>query len=244
MKLFFHKWGSPKYFYQFAGRLLPFLRLLTVIFFLYGLIGGLYLAPPDFQQGDGFRIIYVHVPAAILSLLIYGVMTFSAVVGFIWKVKLSDVVIKTAAPLGAWFTFIALVTGAIWGKPMWGTYWIWDARLTSELILLFIYFGIIGLRSAIQDHQLAESATRIFVIVGSINIPIIHYSVYWWNTLHQTGTIDFFGKSLMDPSMLYPLYAMIAAFIGFFGILLLMQMRIEIVMRENKAEWVKEILEC
>lgn len=232
MMLFLKKLGSPKYFYHVAGIVLPWVSVLTIILFAYGLIGGLYLAPPDYQQGDGFRIIYVHVPAAILSLSVYAFMSIAAVIGFIWKIKLSDIVIKVAAPIGAWFTFLALLTGAIWGKPMWGTYWIWDARLTSELILLFIYFGIIGLREVIQDKTLAAKAVGIFVMVGFINIPIIHFSVDWWNTLHQGDTIKLFGHSLMAPSMLHPLFAMIFAFIGFFAVLLLMRIRIELVERK------------
>ncbi len=243
MRQFIHKWGSPKYFYHYAGRLLPWFCIAAISLFSYGLVGALYLAPPDYQQGDGFRIIYVHVPAAFMSLGIYSLMTFAAIVGFIWKIKLSDIIIKTAAPLGAWFTFLALVTGAIWGKPMWGTYWVWDARLTSELILLVIYFGLIALREAIPDKELAAKATGIFTIVGFVNIPIIHFSVYWWNTLHQGDTIQVFGKSLMAPSMLHPLLAMILAFIFFFGIVLLMRMRLEIIKRANKTLWVREFLQ-
>ena len=239
---FFHKWGSPRYFYRFAGKMLPWLVVITLVLFAYGLVGGLYLAPPDFQQGDGFRIIYVHVPAAFMSLGVYTFMAIAAVVGFIWKMKLSDLMIKVAAPIGAWFTFLALVTGSIWGKPMWGTYWVWDARLTSELILLFVYFGVIALREAIQDKNLAARATGILVIVGFVNIPIIHYSVYWWNTLHQGDTIQVFGKSLMAPSMLHPLFAMIFAFAFFFAVILLMRARCEILKREKKTSWVKELL--
>lgn len=240
---FFHKWASPKYFFKFSSKMLPWLVLITIVFFVYGLIGGLYLAPPDFQQGDGFRIIYVHVPAAFMSLGIYAFMTVAAIISFIWKMKLSDIVIKVSAPLGAWFTFLALVTGAIWGKPMWGTYWVWDARLTSELILLFIYLGIIALRGAIQDQVLAAKATGILVVVGFVNIPIIHYSVYWWNTLHQGDTINVFGKSLMAPSMLHPLVSMIFAFVFFFGTILLLRMQYEILERDKKAKWVRELTE-
>jgi len=243
MRQFFHKCGSPKYFYRFAGNMLPWLVVLTVILFAYGLTAGLYLAPADFQQGDGFRIIYVHVPAAFMSIAVYSFMALAAAVGFIWRMKLSDVMLKVAAPIGAWFTFLALVTGSIWGKPMWGTYWVWDARLTSELILLFIYFAVIALREAIQDKELAAKATGILVIVGFVNIPVIHYSVYWWNTLHQGSTINVFGKSLMPPGMLYPLFSMIFAFTFFFGIILLMRARCEILKREKKTSWVKELLE-
>lgn len=242
MWIYLHRFASPKYFYHFAGKLIPWLIPGIVLLFGYGLMGGLYLAPADFQQGDGFRIIYVHVPAAFLSLGIYLFMTMAAICGFIWKMKLADVAVKVSAPIGAWITFLALVTGAIWGKPMWGTYWIWDARLTSELILLFIYLGIIALRSAIPDKTNAAKACGIMVLVGSINIPIIHYSVYWWNTLHQGDTIKLFGKPLMAPSMLHPLYAMILAFLFFYGLILLMRMRNEILFREKRSQWVQELL--
>ena len=239
---FIHKFGSPQYFYDFTGKLLPWLGLVTLFLFIYGLIGGLWLAPADFQQGNGFRIIYVHVPAAILSLGVYSFMTVVAIIGFIWKIKLSDVMLKVAAPLGAWFTFLALVTGSIWGKPMWGTYWVWDARLTSELILLFIYLGIMALRSAIDDKNNAAKACGILTIVGFINIPIIHYSVYWWNTLHQGDTLKVFGKSTIAPSMAHPLIAMIFAYLFFFGLILLLRARSEILLREKRSHWVKELI--
>lgn len=240
---FFHQFGSPKYFYNFAGKAIPWLTVITIVLFAYGLFGGLYLAPPDYQQGDAFRIIYVHVPSAFMSLGVYTFMTVAAIIAFIWKMKLADVAVKVAAPLGAWFTFLALFTGSVWGKPMWGTYWVWDARLTSELILLFIYFGIIALYSAIPEKSKAERAIRVLVIVGFINIPIIHYSVYWWNTLHQGDTISFDGKSLMAPSMLHPLFAMIFAFGFYFAIVFFKRMRNEIIKRERKTSWVKEILQ-
>ncbi len=237
----FHKWGSPRYFYHFAGKLLPWLTLVFLVLFCYGLVGGLYLAPPDYQQGDGFRIIYVHVPSAFLSLAAYTTMTASAVIAFIWRMKLADMVLKSAAPIGAWFTVLALVTGSIWGKPMWGTYWVWDARLTSELILLFIYMAIIALQQAIPDRDTADRAVRILTIVGFVNIPIIHYSVYWWQTLHQGDTLKFFGPSLIAPSMLHPLLAMIVAFMFYFVIVLLMRTRNEILLREQQTQWVKQL---
>lgn len=237
----FHKLCSPKYFYFFAGRMIPWLALICVVLFSYGLIGGLYLAPPDYQQGDAFRIIYVHVPSAFLSLMIYSVMAVAAITAYVWQIKLADIVIKVAAPIGAWFTFLALITGSIWGKPMWGTWWVWDARLTSELILLFIYFGIIGLQSAIPDQTIAAKATRVVVLVGFVNIPIIHYSVYWWNTLHQGDTLNLFGKSLIAASMLHPLIAMIFAFATYFALVLFIACRREILLREKNTHWVREL---
>lgn len=240
---FIHKWGSPKYFYTFAGRCIPWLAILTVILFAYGLVGGLILAPADYQQGNAFRIIYVHVPSAFMSLAVYSFMTVCAIVGFVWKMKLSDVMIKVSAPIGAWFTFLALFTGAMWGKPMWGAYWVWDARLTSELILLFIYFGIIALRQAIDDVNVAARAVGLLTIVGFVNIPIIHYSVYWWNTLHQGDSIKFIGQSTIAPSMLQPLIVMTFAFMLYFVLLLLMRARSEVLKRERKSSWISEVVQ-
>jgi len=238
----FHRLSAPKYFYTFANKLIPWFAVMAVALFSYGLVGGLYFAPADYQQGDAFRIIYVHVPCAFLSLMVYVTMTMAALIAYVWQIKLADMLIKVSAPLGAWFTFLALATGAIWGKPMWGTWWVWDARLTSELILLFIYFGIIGLQSAIADNQVAARAVRIMVLVGFINIPIIHYSVYWWNTLHQGSTLKFFAASLIAPSMLHPLLAMIAGFSFYYGLVLLIGIKREILLREGKTQWVQEVL--
>lgn len=233
-----HKHLAPQYFYRTAGYLLPWLGSLSLLLFVYGLIGGLVLAPPDYQQGDAFRIIYIHVPSAFLSLMVYMVMAIAAAIGLIWRIKLADVIVAASAPLGAWFTLLALVTGSIWGKPMWGTWWVWDARLTSELILLFLYLGVIALRAAIPERDKAAKASAILLIVGIINIPIIHYSVYWWNTLHQGDTLRLFGPSLIAPSMLHPLLAMIAAFIFYYATVMLLRARTEILIRERKSNWV------
>ena len=238
-----YKLASPQAFYRISGSILPYLTLVTFFALAYGLIGGLYLAPADYQQGDGFRIIYVHVPAAFMSMSIYSMMAAAAVVSFIWKIKLADIFVKVSAPLGAWFTFLALCTGALWGKPMWGTYWIWDARLTSELILLFLYLGIIGLQSSIPDKHIAARAVGILVIVGVVNLPIIHYSVYWWNTLHQGDTLKIFSQSTIAPSMYYPLIAMILAFACYYAVVVLLRIRNEILLREIKTQWVRSILQ-
>jgi len=242
MKVWFHKLTSPKNFYLFAGYCLPWLMFLGLVLFAYGLLGGLVLAPADYQQGDAFRIIYIHVPSAFLSLMVYGIMAGAAAVLLIWRVKLADVVIAASAPLGAWFTALALITGSLWGKPMWGTWWVWDARLTSELILLFLYLGIIALRSAIPDRDNAAKASSILLLVGVINLPIIHFSVYWWNTLHQGSTIKLFGPSLIAPTMLHPLLAMIAAFVCYYLSLMMMRARTEILKRERKSSWVRDLL--
>lgn len=180
---YLHHLVSPKKFVGLTQAALPWLSLLCVISMGYGIIGGLMLAPADYLQGDGFRIIYVHAPCAFLSLLIYAVMAGAAISILVFRLKLAPMVIRHSAPIGALFTFLALVTGSLWGKPMWGTWWIWDARLTSELILLFVYLGIILFQSAIQHRQSSERAIAILILVGLVDLPIIHYSVYWWNTL-------------------------------------------------------------
>ncbi|HSW68834.1 MAG TPA: heme ABC transporter permease [Gammaproteobacteria bacterium] len=233
---------SPKKFYASTTPLLPWFAIGFVICVSYGLIGGLFLAPPDYQQGDGFRIIYVHVPSAFLSMIIYLTMAIAALITLVWRVKVAAICMSCSARIGAWFTFLALVTGSIWGKPMWGTWWIWDARLTSVLILFFLYLGFIALQSVIADLQNRERASAVMAIVGVINLPIIHYSVIWWNTLHQGPTISQFAKPSIAPDMLHPLLAMIAAFMFFYGWILLLRMRNQILLRETKSQWVQEVL--
>lgn len=230
---------SPKIFIQFSNKLLPWLSALFLLSLGYGLIGGLVLAPADYQQGDGFRIIYVHVPAAFLSLMIYGVMASAAFSALVWRIKMAYLVIKHSAPIGATFTFLALVTGSLWGKPMWGTWWIWDARLTSELILLFLYLGIILFQSALSQKHSGNRAVAILILVGFVDLPIIHYSVYWWNTLHQGSTLRLLSPSAIDGSMLYPLLAMISAFILYYTILLFMRIRYEIAIQDERVHWLK-----
>jgi heme exporter protein C len=228
---------SPKIFFRFASALLPWLTVLFIFTFSYGLIGGLALAPADYQQGDGFRIIYVHVPCAILSLMIYGVMASAAFSALVWRIKMAFLVIKHSAPIGAGFTFLALVTGSLWGKPMWGTYWIWDARLTSELILLFIYLGIMLFQSAAAQKSAGGRAVAILILVGFVDLPIIHYSVYWWNTLHQGSTLRLLSPSAIDSAMLYPLLSMITAFISYYAIVLFMRIRHELIAVDANHHW-------
>jgi len=242
MWLWFHKLASPKNFYQIANKIIPWTAIICLLLFGYGLIGGLLLAPPDYQQGDAFRIIYIHVPSAFLSMMVYICMAIAAAVHLIWRIKLADIIIAASAPLGAGFTFLALLTGSLWGKPMWGTWWVWDARLTSELILLFLYLGVMALRSAIPLQESAGRASAILLVVGIINIPIIHYSVYWWNTLHQGDTLTLTGPSLIAPGMLHPLLAMMAAFICYYVTVMLMRTRTQILQREKKSQWVQELL--
>lgn len=239
----FHRFGSPKYFYETSLWLSRWTAIAAVILFITGLYGGLILAPADYQQGDSFRIIYIHVPAAWMSLFVYMVMATSGAIGLIWRIKLADIVARSSAPIGASFTFITLLTGSIWGKPMWGTWWVWDARLTSELILLFLYLGYIALQSAFDDRRVAARAGAILALVGIVNIPIIKFSVDWWSTLHQPATIAKFGAPSMHIDMLIPLLLMALAFKAFFISLLLIRARTELLEFECNTAWVKELLQ-
>ena len=238
----FHRLASTPHVYALATRLTPWLSWPAAALIVAGLYGGLVLAPPDYQQGDGFRIIYVHAPCAWMSLMVYVTMAISAAVGLIWRMKVAHAVAASCAPIGASFTFAALVTGSLWGRPMWGTYWEWDPRLTSELILLFLYLGYMGLRSAIDDAQRADRASALLAIVGVINVPIIHYSVLWWNSLHQAPSVMKLAKPEMPAAMLIPLLMMLAGFTLFFFALLLVRMRAEILNRERTANWIREAL--
>jgi len=238
----FHRLGSPPYIYGLAARLTPWFGWPAALLILGGLYGGLFIAPPDYQQGDGFRIIYVHAPAAWMSLMVYTTMAVAAAVGLIWRIKVSHAVAASCAPIGASFTFAALVTGALWGQPMWGTYWEWDPRLTSELILLFLYLGYMALRSGIDDTQRADRASAVLAIVGVVNVPIIHYSVLWWNSLHQAPSVMKLAKPAMPASMLIPLLMMFLGFTLYFAAVLLVRLRGEILNRERATSWVREVL--
>jgi len=240
IKQTFHKLGSPRSFDRLASILIPWFLSISVLLFAAGLYGGLVYAPADYQQGDSFRIIYVHVPAAWMSMFCYVLLAASGAVTLIWRMKLADVVARAIAPLGASFTFIALFTGSIWGKPMWGTYWVWDARLTSELILLFLYFGFMALQAAIDDRKNAAKAGALLALVGVINLPIIHFSVEWWNTLHQGATVTKFDSPSIATSMLIPLLIMFAAFKTYFFAIMLIRARAELLWSERKAKWVCE----
>lgn len=235
----FHKLASPPHAYRICSRMLPWLGWASAIAIVVGLYGGLFLAPADYQQGDGFRIVYVHAPAAWLSMLVYGTMAFAAAVGLIWRIKLGHAVAAASAPIGASFTFLALATGSIWGKPMWGTWWVWDARLTSELLLLFLFAGVIALRSSIDDRDRADRASAVLAIVGVVNLPIIHYSVYWWNTLHQASTLTKMGKPSMTGDMLRPLLLMLLGFTLFYAAVLLVRLKAQILIRERDASWLR-----
>jgi heme exporter protein C len=241
MMLFFHKLASPKYFYNFAGRLIPWLAWACLLFFITGLYYGLVKAPPDYQQGDSYRIMFIHVPAAWMSMFVYVVMAGAGIIGLVWHIKLAEIVAVSSAVVGASFTFLALVTGSLWGKPMWGAWWVWDARLTSELILLFLYLGVIALYNAIEDKRTAARSTAILAVVGVVNIPIIHYSVEWWNTLHQGPTVSKFGAPSIAISMLIPLLLMAVAFKLYYALVVLIRARCEVLDRERNTQWVKEL---
>ena len=236
----FHRLGSPPYIYNLAGRLTPWFAWPAALLMVGGLYGGLVLAPPDYQQGDGFRIIYVHAPTAWLSLSVYTTMAISAAIGLIWRIKVSHAVAAACAPIGASFTFCALVTGSLWGAPMWGTFWEWDPRVTSELILLFLYLGYMGLRSAMEDTQRADRVSAVLAIVGVVNVPIIHFSVTWWNSLHQAPSVMKFDRPDLPASMLVPLLMMLLGFTLLFAALLLVRLRGEVLRRERTANWIRE----
>jgi len=238
----FYRLASPPHVYALAARLTPWFAWPAAALIVAGLYGGLVLAPPDYQQGDGFRIIYVHAPSAWMSLMVYVTMAVSAAVGLIWRMKIAHAAAASCAPIGASFTVAALVTGSLWGRPMWGTYWEWDPRLTSELILLFLYLGYTALRSAIDDAQRADRASALLAVVGVINVPIIHYSVLWWNSLHQAPSVMKLAKPEMPVAMLLPLLMMLLGFTLFFVALLLVRLRGEILRRERSASWIREAL--
>jgi len=236
------KFASPVHFYALANRLAPWLGRAAVLLFMIGVYGAFFHAPADYQQGESFRIIYVHVPSAWMSMFVYMTMAGAGAAGLIWKTKVSDAIARSCAPLGASFTFLALATGSLWGKPMWGTWWVWDARLTSELILLFLYLGYIALQSAIDDRRTAARAGAVLALVGVVNIPIIHYSVEWWNTLHQGPTITKLDTPSIHIDMLIPLLVMISAFMCYFFAIVLVRARCEIIEQERNSKWVQELV--
>ena len=223
--------ANPTAFLGLVGRVLPYLWAATAAAFALGLWLSLFVAPPDYQQGETARIMYLHVPAAWMAMFVYAVMAVAALGTLVWRHPLADAAQKAAAPLGAGFTFICLTTGSLWGKPMWGTYWVWDARLTSVLVLFILYLGLIALWRAIDDFGRAARAAAILTLVGSVNIPIIKFSVDWWNTLHQPASVFRLGGPTIAPSLLWPLLVMAVAFTLLFAALHLMAIRNEILRR-------------
>jgi len=238
-----YKYAAPKNFYDLAGILIPWLAGLTAILLATGLYLGLFVAPPDYQQGETVRIMFIHVPAAWMSMFIYVVMAGAGAAALSWQVKLSEILMTASAPIGASFTALALASGSLWGKPMWGTWWAWDARLTSELVLLFLYFGIMALQASIEDTRRAARAAAILALVGVVNIPIIHFSVEWWNTLHQPASVTKLSKPSIHIDILIPLLIMAVAFKTFFATVVLMRMRNLVLERERETQWVADTVE-
>lgn len=227
--------ANPTRFLELAARAIPWLAAAALILLAAGLYLAFFVAPPDYQQGETVRVMFVHVPAAWLAMFGYVLIAAAALGTLIWRHPLADVAAKAAAPIGATFTFVALVTGSLWGKPMWGTYWVWDARLTSMLVLFLLYLGLIALWQAIEEPGRAGRAAAILALVGVVNIPIIKFSVDWWNTLHQPASIIRLGGPSIDPSMLAPLFVMAAGFTLLFVVLHLIAMRAEIFRRRVRA---------
>lgn len=240
---FLYRMASPKVFYQITQSWLSWLGYGALILLAIGFVWGLVFAPADYQQGDAFRIIYVHVPSAFLSMAIYGWMGFLALLLLVWGIKMAGMLLGIAAQLGASMAFLALVTGSIWGKPMWGTWWVWDARLTSELILLLLYLAILATKSSFQNKEQGDKLIAILTLVGLIDLPIIHYSVYWWNSLHQGATLTVFVKPKIASSMLYPLLFTLLGFAFYCIWWMLHKARHEVLNREKKQSWVKELVE-
>lgn len=223
-----HKYFNPGKFGRMADKVLPFSAGLTAIFIILGLYYSLIGSPPDYQQGESVRIMYIHVPAATMALGVYTFIALVCAASLIWKNPLSDMIAISAAPIGAGFTLICLITGSLWGKPIWGTWWVWDARLTSVLILFFFYLGYMALYNAYDDRRRAGQTSAILALVGFINVPIVKFSVDWWNTLHQPASIVRMGGPKIDPSMMTPLIIMFLAFISFFITVLILRVKVEI----------------
>ena len=236
----FHQLGSPPTFDRFAARWAPLCWLVALPLLGIGTWLALFNVPADYQQGDSFRILYIHVPSAWMSLMVFAVMALYAAIGLVWRIKVCEILAMACAPIGAAFTLITLLTGSIWGKPMWGTWWDWDPRLTTELILLLLYLGVIALYRAIEDRRSAARAASLLAITGVALLPVIRYSVVWWDTLHQGQTISVLGTSKMDASMLPPLWWIVIATKFVFAGSLLNRARADNLAREQGRDWVRE----
>ena len=230
-----HRFANPARFQRLVDPLLPWLAVAAVGLFALGLWWGLVRSPADYQQGDTVRIMYVHVPAAWLAMLVYGLVALASAASLIWRHPLADIAARAASPLGAGFTLIALATGMFWGKPMWGTWWVWDARLTSVLILFFLYLGHIALTHAFDDPARGARAAAVLAIVGVINLPIIKFSVDWWNTLHQPASVLRLAGPTIDPAMLAPLFMMAGAYLALFLALQIVRMKTELASARIRA---------
>lgn len=240
---FLYQLASPQLFYKFSSRIIPILSVGALLTLVCGMVWGLVFAPPDYQQGEAFRIIYLHVPTAFLSMALFSWMGFLAVLLLVWRIKIAGLLLSQVAQVGACMTVLALITGSIWGKPMWGAWWVWDARLTSELILLLLYVSILVIHSAVTNKDKADKMIAILTVVGLIDLPIIHYSVYWWNTLHQGATLSVLAKPKMDMSMFYPLLITLVGFFLFALWIILEKARNELLLRERKQSWVRSLYE-
>jgi heme exporter protein C len=238
IKRFFHQFASPRFIYNLGEKVSIYFCVLAFIFIGLGTYQGLFIAPPDYLQGDAFRIIYIHVPTAYISLLCYVIIAVASFIAYVWHIKLGYYASQALAPIGAVFTVLALLTGAIWGKPMWGSYWQWtDPRMMSELLLLFLYLGFIILSKSFNEQEKGDRVSSILAIVGIINIPIIHYSVEWWSSIHQGATLMKKGGPSIDPSMLTPLLFMLAGITCYFIYISCLRLNTIILIREQGARW-------
>ena len=237
------KFSSPQNFYNLAGRMWPWFATLATLLTAVGLWISFFIAPTDAQQGEGYRIIFVHVPTSQMSMFIYIVMAAWAGFGLAFNTRLSGMMASALAPTGALFAFLSLVTGALWGKPMWGAWWVWDARLTSELILLFLYLGFLALQASIDDPRRADKACAVLALVGVVNVPIIYFSVKWWNTLHQGASVSLTRSPTMASTMLWGMLIMVVACWMYAITIALLRVRNIILERERHTEWVKHALE-
>lgn len=238
--LWFHKLGSPKYFYALSKRFATPVFFSGLVCSVVALAWGLGFAPSDYQQGDSYRIMYIHVPAAMLAQSCYLAMGIAGLVFLVWQMKMAAVFIQAVAPIGALMALLALVTGSIWGKPTWGTWWVWDARLTSVLLLWILYMGVIALQNSLEEKTLANKAAAVLSLVGLINLPIIKYSVEWWNTLHQPASLSLIEKPTMPMEMWLPLVISILGMYLFVAGLTLWRMQTQVLLNEHKASWVKQ----
>lgn len=237
-----HQYGSPPVFHDFSRRWQNPAFLAFLLLAVPSIGYGLFVAPADYLQGDSYRIIYIHVPAAWMSLMIYAFMAAQGAIALIWRVRICEILISAAAPIGAMFTAVTLLTGMIWGRPTWGTYWTWDARLTSQLVLLFLYLGVMALAAAYADRRQGARAAAVLALIGVVNLPIIRYSVEWWNTLHQPATIRLIGPDTIAGSMALPLWGMVFATKFYFLAVLLLRARTILIEQDRGKAWVREKL--
>ena len=239
--LWFHRTGSPPNFDRFAARWIPWCFAVALLLLVLGIYGALFAVPTDYKQGDSFRILYIHVPAAWSAMFIFVAMAIQAFIALVWRIKACEILAVASAPIGAAFAAITLITGSIWGRPTWGTWWEWDPRLTSMLVMFFLYLGVIALHNAIEDRRAAARAACFLALIGVINVPIVHFSVHWWNSLHQGETIRFVGESSMHHTMLWPLLLTTLATKVWFVGSLLQRARVLNLENESAQPWAKSL---